>query len=449
MTSAVAGIAGLAELIRRETGMVVPAARNAAILAAADRAAPGLGPGAFVAAASDPGGGRALVDRLIDQVTVQETAFARDQDQLDAIPWHSLLQVARAAGSGTIRAWSAGCASGEEAYTLALLAAEAFAPAPAPVEVLGTDISGAALAAAVTGRYRERAVRALRPALRLRYLDRQPDDSYIVGERLRSLVRFRRHNLVGDPMPPPAEVGFDLIACRNVLIYFEATLVEPVIGSLERSLRRGGVLILGAADALQRTADRPAAAGALPVRSRAPARDLRRPLGGEPSLSRERGQPSSSRERRELSRERRELSLSRERRELSLSREQRMTAALDAADRGDRDGARAHVAALLADNAADPEAHFIDGLVALEAGRPARACAALRRALCADATFALAAFFLGRAFDALGDRQAARRCYEQTLRTLDPADRRYERILQQTDIGDIAAACRARLGGRP
>jgi tetratricopeptide (TPR) repeat protein len=78
-----------------------------------------------------------------------------------------------------------------------------------------------------------------------------------------------------------------------------------------------------------------------------------------------------------------------------------------------------------------------------------RACAALRRALCADATFALAAFFLGRAFDALSDRQAARRCYEQTLRTLDPADGRYERILQQTDIGDIAAACRARLGGRP
>jgi chemotaxis protein methyltransferase CheR len=442
VTNSVAGIAGLAELIRRETGMVLPAARNAAILAAADRAAPGLGPGAFVAAASAPGGGRALVDRLIDQVTVQETTFARDQDQLDAIPWHSLLQVARAAGSGTIRAWSAGCASGEEAYTLALLAAEAFAPAPAPVEVLGTDISGAALAAAVTGRYRERAVRALRPALRLRYLDRQADGSYIVGERLRSLVRFRRHNLVGDPMPPPGEVGFDLIACRNVLIYFEAALVEPVIGSLERSLRRGGVLILGAADALQRTADRPAAADAPPVRARASARDLRRPLGGEPSSSRERRQPSSSRERRQPS-------SSRERQEPSLSREQRMTAALAAADRGDRDGARAHVAALLADNAADPEAHFIDGLVALEAGRPARACAALRRALCADATFALAAFFLGRAFDALGDRQAARRCYEQTLRTLDPADRRYARILQQTDIGDIAAACRARLGGRP
>ena len=134
-----------------------------------------------MAAASDPAGGRGLLDRLIDQVTVQETAFARDPGQLDAIPWHGLLQAARAAEPGAIRVWSAGCASGEEAYTLALLAAEAFAPVRAPVEVLGTDISGAAIAAAVAGRYRERAVRDLEPVLRLRYLDRQADGSYLVG----------------------------------------------------------------------------------------------------------------------------------------------------------------------------------------------------------------------------------------------------------------------------
>ncbi len=407
-------VAQIAELLRRETGLALPATREAAILAAVDRAAPGLDPAAFVAAASDPAGGRGLLDRLIDQVTVQETAFARDPGQLDAIPWHGLLQAARAAEPGAIRVWSAGCASGEEAYTLALLAAEAFAPVRAPVEVLGTDISGAAIAAAVAGRYRERAVRDLEPVLRLRYLDRQADGSYLVGQRLRSLVRFRRHNLAREVVPPPGEAGFDLVVCRNVLIYFAAPVVEQVIRSLERSLRPDGVLMLGAADALQRTAGRPAArAGSLAARSPAAERGPRRPLGREPAISRER----------------------------------RLSAALDAADRGDRDGARAHVAVLLADNALDADAHFIDGLVTLEAGRPARAAAALRRALCADASFALAAFFLGRAYDALGDGPAARRAYAQTLRTLDPADGRYERILQQTDIGDIAAACRARLGG--
>jgi len=96
----------------------------------------------------------------------------------------------------------------------------------------------------------------------------------------------------------------------------------------------------------------------------------------------------------------------------------------------------------------DADAHFVQGLVTLEAGEPARAAAALRSALYADAAFSLAAFTLGRAYDEMGDGPAARRAYERVLRTLDPDDHRHEPILQQIDIGDIAAACRARLGGR-
>jgi len=401
--------AEIAEFVRRETGIVLPAAREAAILAAVARAAPGLDPGTLVRAASDPAGGRDLADRLIDEVTVQETTFLRDRSQLDAIAWPGLLQAARAAGPGPIRVWSAGCATGEEAYTLALLAAEAFAPARAPVDVLGTDISGAALAAAAAGRYRARAVSGLEAALRLRYLDLQADGSYLVGSRLRGPVRFRRHNLVRDRNPPGGEAGFDLIACRNVLIYFETSLAAQVIASLEQSLRPGGVLLLGAADALTRTASRPAA------RPRAAGDARCRPLGRDPSLTRER----------------------------------QLTALLDAADRGDRDGALARAASLLTANPLDADAHFMDGLVTLEAGHPARAAAALRRALCADADFGLAAFTLGRAYDALGDIPAARRAYEQALRTLDPADGRHQQLLQQVNTGDIAAACRARLGGRP
>jgi len=107
------------------------------------------------------------------------------------------------------------------------------------------------------------------------------------------------------------------------------------------------------------------------------------------------------------------------------------------------------VASALADNPLDADAHFVLGLVTLEAGEPARAVAALRRALYADPAFWLAAFTLGRAHDALGDAPAARRAYERVLRTVDPADHRHELILQQVDIGDITAACRLRLGGRP
>jgi len=144
-------LAEIAELILRETGVALPAAREAALRAAVGRAAPGLDPGAFLRATSDPVGGRALLERLIDHVTNQETTFVRDRRQLGTIAWHSLLRGVHAAGSGTIRVWSAGCASGEEVYTLALLAAEALAPARTPVDVLGTDISGRAIAARETG----------------------------------------------------------------------------------------------------------------------------------------------------------------------------------------------------------------------------------------------------------------------------------------------------------
>jgi chemotaxis protein methyltransferase CheR len=403
-------VAEIADLVRRETGIVLPPAREAAVIAAVRRAAPGLDPAGFVRAASGPQADRDLMDRLIDEVAVQETTFLRDRAQFDKIEWHRLLRGDLAEGSPHIRVWSAGCASGEEAYTLALLAAEAFAPGPAPVSVLGTDVSGAALAAATAGRYGERSVRGIEPALRERYLERQADGSYLVGQRLRALVRFRRHNLVRDPAPPPGESGFDLVVCRNVLIYFDAPTIARVIESLERSLRRGGALVFGAADALHRVA-------------------------GPPAPERQPSQPRPAHRPRERSPARQPLP----------TREQRLEAALDAAGTGDSDGAMAVVGSLLGENALDADAHFVDGLVALQAGRPEHAAAALRRALFADPRFALAAFTLGRAYDALGDALAARRSYQLALRTLDPADDRHQQMLQQVDISDIAVACRVRL----
>jgi len=409
-------LAEITELVRLNTGIALPAARETAILVAVARAAPGLSPAEFMCAASDPLRGRGLVDRLIDEVTVQETTFVRDRGQLDTVPWYALLQSARAAGARAVRVWSAACASGEEAYTLALLADRAFGAPQAPVDVLGTDISGAALEAAAAGRYRERAVRSLEPAFRNRYLDRQADGTYLVGQRLRELVRFGRHNLASDPFPPLGEAAFDLVACRNVLIYFQQPAVGKIIASLEQSLRPGGMLMLGAADALHRTMAQPAIR-ALPRQGppRPDERPLRRPLGRQPAPS----------------------------------RDDRLAAALDAAGAGDRAEAARQVAAMLSADPLDADAHFVQGLVTLEAGEPAQAAAALRRALYADPAFSLAAFVLGRACDEMGDAAAARRAYERVLRTLDPDDHRHEPILQQVDVGDIAAACRARLGGRP
>jgi chemotaxis protein methyltransferase CheR len=404
-------LTGVAELVRRETGISM-AGKEAALSAALRRAAPGLDPPAFLRAASDPLRGRRLVTRLIEEVTIQETTFARDRAQLDAIPWRALRREALDAGAAAVRVWSAGCATGEEPYTLALLAEEALGPmAPPRVDVLGTDISGAAIAAARAGRYRGRAIQSLDPGLRDRYLEPQADGSHRVTESLRRLVRFRQHNLARDPVPPLGEAGFDLIVCRNVLIYFEAPVTLRVLEFFQHALRPGGRLVLGAADALLRTVRiaPPGVARARQARTGPPA--SRRPLGREPAQS----------------------------------REQRLAAALQTAGKGNSAAALTQVAPVLERNPLDAEAQFAYGLISLEAGRPTAAAAAFRCALYADPTFAVAAFTLGCALDAVGDGDGARRAYEQALRTLDPADDRHELLLQQVDIGDIAAACRTRL----
>jgi chemotaxis protein methyltransferase CheR len=433
-------LAQIADVVRRETGIVTPPGRTSALHAAVGRAAPGLDPAAVVAVLSDPARRDEVLTRLIDEVTTKETSFIRDRGQLDAIGWHALLSSAQAAGSRAIRVWSAGCATGEEPYTLALLAYEAFGPMPPPVDVLGTDMSGAALAAAAAGRYGERAIRALGGPQRDRYLDRAADGSYLAGGRLRRLVRFRRHNLVQDPIPPAGEDGFDLILCRNVLIYFEQPLAARIAESLGQAVRPGGALVLGASDALQRTTARTGAAQAQspdPMRS-GPVSPRRVPPGPA-------GRPAAP----GLVPQSRRPAARQPAQPAAAPREGPRATALAAAGHGDREAALAQVTALLAADPMDADAHYIGGLLTLEAGEPQQAVAALRRALYADTRFALAAFALGRAYDALGDERAARRAFEQVLRTLDSEDDRHEAILAQVDLGDIAAACRARLASQP
>jgi chemotaxis protein methyltransferase CheR len=400
----------IAEVVRRESGITIGNAQHTALKAAVNRAAPGLESGDFLDRMSDPANGRTLVARLIDEVTIKETTFLRDRQQLETIDWYGLLQRARKNGSHLIRIWSAGCATGEEVYTLALLAADAFAPADPPIDVLGTDISSTALEAAMRGSYRSRAMREVEESRRLRYFEFQ-DNEHIVGDYLRRFIRFGRHNLTRDPMPPLGEQHFDLIVCRNVLIYFDVPTVERVLNSFEQSLRDGGSLLIGAADALCGTAGRLS-------RALSPAR---RAVSGPVRKLR----PQAKR--------------------AEESREDRLKKALTAADSGRRDEAIEHAATLLAENPLDADAYFVRGLVELERDLLDEAIGSLRRALYVDPTFSLAAFTLGRAYDVLGDDDSARRAYGQALRTIAPEDNRHELLLQQIDLNDIAAACRARL----
>ena len=403
----------IARLILRESGQRLKPSQHNALRAALGRVVPGSDPAMFLSLASDPTGGRDLVARLIDEITVQETFFLRDPKQLETIDWALLRDRAQASGSQTIRVWSAGCATGEEAYSLALLACEAFAPHAPPVRILATDISHAALARAQAASYGSRSARALDPRLRKRYFDHQ-GGQLVVNERLRKLVTFAQHNLIGDPSPPPGRAPQHLILCRNILIYFEAPTAQRVVASLEGALEQGGMLVLGAADALCVTGMRmpPPAhppdsdSGAGPQAS-----SLRRPLGRLPE------QTAGG----------------------------RLARALQAADRGQLEEAIREASELLVEDPLNAEAYFLHGLVQLEAGNAPAAVKSLRAALYITPAFGPAAFKLGSAHEALGDPAAARRAYEQALRTIALTDDRHEPILDQVDLGDIAAACETRV----
>jgi chemotaxis protein methyltransferase CheR len=403
----------LAGLLRDETGISIDDKQLPSLALAIARVAPELDPDAFLAQLRDPAGQGQLFALLIDEITVQETYFFREPGEFADVDWQELLQLAREGGTHEIRIWVPACATGEEAYTLAMLATEALPHGGASISIIGTDISAGAIAAAVDGLYSERSMRNVPPDLVERHFARDGRFHRIRGP-LRSLVRFRRHNLIADPSPPPGETPFDLIACRNVLIYLDSETIEPTAASLEASLRPGGKLILGAADRLTRTA----------ARLNREAEDLSpSPSGFEPQVARALRQP--------LGREPVEVS--------------ELADALSAADSGDLGRAIELTSRILERDPLDADALLVRGLAELGRDDPDAAIASLRRALYADSSFSVAAFQLGRAYDAAGNGAAALQAYGRALWTIDVEDQRHSFILDQVDIGDVASACRARL----
>ena len=142
----------LADLIRRESGVSLADAQLPSLRAAVLRAG-GVAPEEFERRLGERRHERVLMTRLVDEVTVKETFLFRHPTDFASIDWHGMLERARAGGRHAVHVWCAACSTGEEAYTLAVLALEAFWPARAPVEVLATDIAASALASAAAGRY--------------------------------------------------------------------------------------------------------------------------------------------------------------------------------------------------------------------------------------------------------------------------------------------------------
>ena len=219
--------------MRERSGIVLHGQRLDSLAAAVAKVSPGMDAAAALRAAEHPRGGKAFVATLLEAVAVHETFFFRQREDLDGIDWEGLLASARARGSHEVRVWVAGCSTGEEAYTLALLATEALGASP-PVALLATDLSPQRCVGRRRGATRRASVRYVDPALRERHFA-QDGDRLVVGPELRRLVTFRRQNLVTEAVPSER---FDLILCRNVLIYFDPPTVERVVRRLEGALGR-------------------------------------------------------------------------------------------------------------------------------------------------------------------------------------------------------------------
>ncbi|HET7542095.1 MAG TPA: CheR family methyltransferase [Polyangiaceae bacterium] len=184
--------------------------------------------------------GSAELERLINSITVGYTWFFRDEGQLAAI---EALLAGELGRPGKVRVWIPACSTGEDAYSLAFMAERA----EREVELLATDLNTQSVEHARRGVYGSWSVRDMDPRFSAN-LTRLRDRRFEVAQRFRQRVSFAAHNLLDRAPAPASGEGWDVVLCRNVLIYFDRETARQVLDSLTRSLAPGGYLVLGASE---------------------------------------------------------------------------------------------------------------------------------------------------------------------------------------------------------
>lgn len=188
-------------------------------------------------------------DKIFDLVTTNETYFFREAAQLAAFSQEIVPELLERRPGRKLRIWSAGCSSGEEAYTIAMLLTENHFYERAAFEIFATDINQQVLARARKGIYRENAFRATPPEVLERYFAREDAHSWRINDEIRNRVQFGRLNLY-DASRVALVGALDVIFCRNVIIYFDDASKKNVIQSFHQRLLDGGYLLLGHSESL-------------------------------------------------------------------------------------------------------------------------------------------------------------------------------------------------------
>jgi chemotaxis protein methyltransferase CheR len=211
--------------------------------------------------------GRTELNALVENLTVNETSFFRNKPQLELFHKNTLEEILHRKQTRrdfSLRVWSAGCSTGQEPYTLAMIICDALAyyylrnplpfemPSPKPlipppwkVEILASDINYSVLRAAQEGIYNENHMEQVDYAFRLRYFDKT-GDKYAIKKAVKELVHFDFHNLKTEFLPQRNDVIF----CRNVMIYFDEAEQKRLVDKFYRCLNSEGYLFIGHAESL-------------------------------------------------------------------------------------------------------------------------------------------------------------------------------------------------------
>ncbi len=185
---------------------------------------------------------RSALKKLMDFLTINVSEFFRDPEHWEVMGKNILPGLLRK--SGRLNIWSAGCSNGAEAYTTAMVL-EGLSPGNSH-RIFATDLDEVTLEKArAGGPYSPADVKNVSRALLLRHFS-QTDQGYFVNERLKRNLVFKRHNMLADPF----ETGFDMVICRNVVIYFSDQAKEQLFQKIYRSIKGDGWLFIGATEAL-------------------------------------------------------------------------------------------------------------------------------------------------------------------------------------------------------
>jgi chemotaxis protein methyltransferase CheR len=394
--------------------------------------------------------------RLVDEVTIQETHFFRNPPQVRALRQHVLPELLRHAETNgrRLRIWSAGCSTGEEPFSVAMLLRELLPAAEGwDVKVLATDVSMRALTAARTGRYGARAVMNATPEELARFFLPSDGSTYEVRPEVRDLVEFRHHNLVTEPVPFPSNERIDLVLCRNVTIYFSRETTRELMKRLHECLRDGGYLFLGHSETLWQVSDdfRLVSLGtgenAAFVYRRLDSRSDRRAVLPD----RRTGEDPKPAERRVRQRRTERLvgllnkpvPLPVRPKPAPVTADEQVTRVRAALAQGRYDEASQLAAEAVEVEPMRAEAFYLRGLALIDLGDDEQALVELRKAVYLDPQMGFAHFLLAGVLDRTGDRSAAAREYAAAADTLGlaPGDETAEELGGRS-VRELAQLCR-------